>query len=45
VSVSYGGDGTRTVLETLTIPQLTPTGTPGTAVFLNGVQTSFTAPT
>jgi hypothetical protein len=45
VLTSYGPGGSRTVVEQLTLPAVTTHGNPGSATFVNGVQTSFVAPT
>jgi hypothetical protein len=45
VTTSYAADGTRTVTEVLTLPAVTPFGSPGSATFVNGAMTSYTAPT
>jgi hypothetical protein len=45
VLTSYGGGGSRTVTEVLTLPAVTPFGSAGSATFVNGAMTSYTAPT
>jgi hypothetical protein len=45
VTTSLDGGGTRTVVEQLTLPAVTPNGLAGSATFVNGAMTSYQAPT